>query len=244
MSRTSAPRLLPFWPVAVLLATTACSAQDPDWARLRARMVDQQVKARGIKDECVLQAMAKVPRHEFVAEKVRANAYDDDPLPIGHEQTISQPYIVALMTEAAKPRPEHRVLEIGTGSGYQAAVLAELVKEVYTIELVPELADDAKARLQRLGYKNVHTKAGDGYKGWPDAAPFDAVVVTCGADHVPDPLIEQLKPGGVLVIPVGKSQDEQSLLAITKDAKGKQTTRDLGPVRFVPLRRGGDGNGK
>jgi protein-L-isoaspartate(D-aspartate) O-methyltransferase len=245
MSRTSAPRLLPLWPVAaVLLAATACTAQESDSAKLRARMVDKQIKARGITDERVLQAMGKVPRHEFVPEKVRAEAYDDGPLPIGHGQTISQPYIVALMTEEAKPRPEHRVLEIGTGSGYQAAVLAELVKEVYTIELVPDLADEAKERLKRLGYKNVHTKAGDGYKGWPDAAPFDAVVVTCGADHVPEPLFEQLKPGGVLVIPVGKTQAEQSLLAITKDAKGGKTTRDLGPVRFVPLRRGSDGKGK
>jgi len=244
MLRNSAPRRLPLWPVAaVLVAAAACVAQDADWAKLRARMVDEQIKARGIKDERVLQAMAKVPRHEFVPEKERADAYRDGALPIGHGQTISQPYIVALMTEAARPKPEHRVLEIGTGSGYQAAVLAELVKEVYTIELVPALADEAKERLKRLGYKNVHTKTGDGYKGWPDAAPFDAVVVTCGADHVPDPLFEQLKPGGVLVIPVGKS-GEQSLLAITKDAKGGKTTRDLGPVRFVPFRRAGDGKGK
>jgi protein-L-isoaspartate(D-aspartate) O-methyltransferase len=244
MSRNRVPRLLPLWPAAVvLLAATACTAQDPDWAKLRERMVEQQIKARGIKDERVLEAMAKVPRHEFVAERYRADAYRDDPLPIGHEQTISQPYVVALMTAEAKPRPEHRVLEIGTGSGYQAAVLAELVKEVYTIELVPELADESKERLKRLGYKNVQTRAGDGYKGWPEAAPFDAIVVTCGADHVPEPLFEQLKPGGVLVIPVGKTQAEQSLLAITKDAKGKRTTRDRGPVRFVPLRRG-DGPGK
>jgi protein-L-isoaspartate(D-aspartate) O-methyltransferase len=148
------------------------------------------------------------------------------------------------MTEEARPRPEHRVLEIGTGSGYQAAVLAELVKEVYTIELVPALAEQAADRLKRLGYRNVRTRAGDGYKGWPEAAPFDAVVVTCGADHVPEPLFEQLKPGGVLVIPVGKTPAEQSLLAITKDAKGGRETRDLGPVRFVPFRRAGDGPGK
>jgi protein-L-isoaspartate(D-aspartate) O-methyltransferase len=207
-------------------------------------MVDEQLKARDIKDERVLEAMLKVPRHEFVPEKWRADAYEDGPLPIGHEQTISQPYIVALMTQAAKPKPEHRVLEIGTGSGYQAAVLAELVKDVYTIELIPDLADEAKERLNRLAYKNIHTKTGDGYKGWPDAAPFDAVIVTCGADHVPDPLFEQLKPGGILVIPVGKTQAEQSLLVITKDAKGGRSTRDLGPVRFVPLRRAGDGKGK
>jgi protein-L-isoaspartate(D-aspartate) O-methyltransferase len=225
---------------AILFTATACAAQDQDWARFRARMVEQQIKARGIKDQRVLQAMAKVPRHEFVPADVRADAYRDGPLPIGQGQTISQPYIVALMTLEARTRPGHRVLEIGTGSGYQAAVLAELVQEVYTIELVPVLADQAKARLVRLGYKNIHAKAGDGYKGWPEAAPFDAVVVTCGADHVPEPLFEQLKPGGVLVIPVGKAPAEQSLLAITKDDRGGRSTRNLGPVRFVPFRRAGD----
>jgi protein-L-isoaspartate(D-aspartate) O-methyltransferase len=245
MLRNSAPRHLPLWPAgAVLLAAAGCAARDADWDKLRARMVEEQIKARGIKDERVLQAMAKVPRHEFVPKEERADAYRDGPLPIGHGQTISQPYIVALMTAEAKPRPEHRVLEIGTGSGYQAAVLAELVKEVYTIELVPALAEQAEDRLKRLGYRNVHTRIGDGYKGWPEAAPFDAVVVTCGADHVPEPLFEQLKPGGVLVIPVGKTPAEQSLLAITKDAGGGRTTRDLGPVRFVPFRRAGDGPGK
>jgi protein-L-isoaspartate(D-aspartate) O-methyltransferase len=193
MSRNSAPRLLPLWLAgAALLAAAACTAQDADWAELRAGMVEEQIKARGIKDERVLKAMAKVPRHEFVPTEERADAYRDGPLPIGHGQTISQPYVVALMTEEAKPRPEHRVLEIGTGSGYQAAVLAELVKEVYTIELVPALAQQAGERLERLGYRNVHTRAGDGYKGWPEAAPFDAVVVTCGADHVPEPLVKQL----------------------------------------------------
>ena len=162
MPRNSAPRLLPLWPAgAVLLAAAACAAQDADWAKLRARMVEQQIKARGIKDERVLQAMAKVPRHEFVPEEERADAYRDGPLPIGQGQTISQPYIVALMTEEAKPRPEHRVLEIGTGSGYQAAVLAELVKEVYTIELVPALAEQAKERLKRLGYQQ-RPRAGRG----------------------------------------------------------------------------------
>src|SRR5262245_18069353 len=195
MPRSSPPRPLPLWPAgAVLLAAAACAAQDPDWAKLRAQMVEQQIKARGIKDERVLQAMAKVPRHEFVPKEGRADAYRDGPLPIGQGQTISQPYVVALMTEEAKPRPEHRVLEIGTGSGYQAAVLAELVKEMYTIELVPALAEQAERRLMRLGYRNVHSRAGDSYKGWPEAAPFDAVVVTCGADHVPEPLFEQLNP--------------------------------------------------
>jgi protein-L-isoaspartate(D-aspartate) O-methyltransferase len=242
MSRNSARRRLPLWAAgAALLAAAACTAQDADWERLRARMVEDQIKDRGVKDGRVLKAMGKVPRHEFVPKAQRADAYRDGPLPIGKGQTISQPYIVALMTEEARPKPEHKVLEIGTGSGYQAAVLAELVKEVYTIELEPALADRAKERLKELGYKNIHAKAGDGYKGWPEAAPFDAVVVTCGADHVPDPLFEQLKPGGVLVIPVGKTTAEQTLLAITKDEKGGRKTRDLGPVRFVPLRRAGAG---
>lgn len=245
MPRTSTSRLLPLWLAGgALLAASACAAQNPDWAKLRAKMVEEQIKDRGIKDERVLKALGKVPRHEFVPKDERANAYRDGPLPIGHEQTISQPYIVALMTEESRPKAEHKVLEVGTGSGYQAAVLAELVKDVYTIELVPELAKEAKDRLERLGYKNVHAKAGDGYKGWAEAGPFDAVVVTCGADHVPDPLFEQLKPGGVLVIPVGKTTAEQSLLAITKDDKGARKTRDLGPVRFVPLRRAGDGKDK
>jgi protein-L-isoaspartate(D-aspartate) O-methyltransferase len=243
MSRNRPPRPLPLWPAAALLAAAACAARDPDWATLRGRMVEDQIKARGVKDERVLKAMATVPRHEFVPEDQRAAAYRDGPLPIGQGQTISQPYIVALMTAEAEPKPGHRVLEVGTGSGYQAAVLAELVEEVYTVELVPALADQAKDRLKQLGYRNVHTRAGDGYKGWPGAAPFDAVVVTCGADHVPEPLFEQLKPGGVLVIPVAKPPAEQPLLAITKDEKGGRTTRDLGRVSFVPFRRAGDGPG-
>ena len=245
MFRNSAPRLPPLGPAgAALLAAAAGAAQDTDWATLRARMVEQQIKARGIKNERVLRALATVPRHEFVPEAGRADAYRDGSLPIGHGQTISQPYIVALMTAEARPRPGHRVLEVGTGSGYQAAVLAELGREVYTVELAPALAEQAAERLKRLGYRHVHARAGDGYKGWPEAAPFDAVVVTCGADHVPEPLFEQLKPGGVLVIPVGKAPAGQSLLAIRKDAQGGRTTRDLGPVRFVPLRRAGDGPGK
>src|SRR5262245_29831707 len=233
------------WPLgALLLGGGACAAQDTstaeDWSRARQHMVEHQLKARGIKDARVLQVMGRVPRHEFVPKEERAAAYRDGPLPIGQGQTISQPYIVALMTEVSVPKPGHRVLEVGTGSGYQAAVLAELVKEVYTIELLPGLAEQAKERLKQLGYSNVQVRTGDGYKGWPEAAPFDAVVVTCGADHVPEPLFEQLKPGGVLVIPVGKTVDEQVLLAITKGPKGERKTRDLGPVRFVPVRRGED----
>jgi protein-L-isoaspartate(D-aspartate) O-methyltransferase len=181
--------------------------------------------------------MRKVPRHEFVPERLREQAYQDRPLPIGEGQTISQPYIVGYMTELIEPRPGQRVLEIGTGSGYQAAVLAELVGEVYTIELLRPLADSARQRLERLGYRNVHVKAGDGYKGWPEKAPFDAVVVTCGAAEVPEPLFEQLKEGGRMVIPVGDVHVEQTLRLITKLPGGKRDVKDMLPVRFVPLRR-------
>lgn len=216
-------------------------AQEPtesDWTEWRRQMVDDQLRGRGIADERVLQAMGKVPRHEFVP--VRRLAYRDGAQSIGQGQTISQPYIVALMTEAIRPRPEYRVLEVGTGSGYQAAVLAELVQDVYSIELLPELAKQAEARLQRLGYRNIQVRAADGYQGWPEAAPFDAVVVTCGADHVPEPLFEQLKPGGVLVIPVGDRHAAQVLRVITKGPQGERVTRELVPVRFVPLRRASD----
>ena len=221
-----------------------CLPADPDWPAQRRQMVEEQLKARDIKDERVLQAMGKVPREEFVPEAERAWAYRDGALPIGQGQTISQPYIVALMTEAAAPKPGQRVLEVGTGSGYQAAVLAELVGQVYTIELLPNLAAQATARLKRLGYRHVQVRTGDGYKGWPEAAPFDAILVTCGADHVPESLWEQLKPGGVLIIPVGKPQGVQVLRVFTKGAKGERQSRDLAPVRFVPLRRDGDPTAK
>jgi protein-L-isoaspartate(D-aspartate) O-methyltransferase len=203
----------------------------------RREMIERQLLGRDISDKAVLAAMEKVPRHRFVPEAERRFAYTDQPLPIGHEQTISQPYIVAFMTQAIAPKPKQRVLEIGTGSGYQAAVLAEIVGEVYTIELIPELAAEAKQRLRRLGYKNIHVKSGDGYQGWSAAAPFDAIVVTCGATEVPEPLFKQLKPGGVMVIPVGKSSAVQWLRLITKQADGTQRSRDLIPVRFVPFRR-------
>jgi protein-L-isoaspartate(D-aspartate) O-methyltransferase len=228
---------------AAAVAGGSCASQAPtgsDWLALRRKMVDTQLKVRDIRDEQVLAVMGRVPRHEFVPEEIRHLAYQDGPLPIGQGQTISQPYIVAFMTEAIKPQAGQRVLEIGTGSGYQAAVLAELVKEVYTIELLPELAKQAAARLKRLGYRNVHVRAGDGYKGWPEAAPFDAIVVTCGAEHVPEPLFEQLRPGGTMVIPVGEAHGDQVLRVITKGAKGERTTRDVLPVRFVPLRRAAD----
>jgi protein-L-isoaspartate(D-aspartate) O-methyltransferase len=203
-------------------------------------MVERQLVTRGITNKRVLGAMGKVPRHEFVSEDRRTEAYEDYPLPIGQGQTISQPYIVAYMTEVIDPQPGQRVLEVGTGSGYQAAVLAELAGEVYTIELLPELAASARKRLERLGYRTVHVKAGDGYLGWPDKAPFDAIVVTCGAKEVPEPLLKQLKPGGKMVIPVGETGQEQTLRVITQGSEGKPEVRELLPVRFVPLRRAGE----
>jgi protein-L-isoaspartate(D-aspartate) O-methyltransferase len=223
------------------LLVVGCAAWTPqgedEWARLRKRMIEEQLKNRDITNERVLAAMGKVPRHEFVPPGVRGLAYGDYPLSIGHKQTISQPYIVALMTQLIDPQPDQRVLEVGTGSGYQAAVLAELVKDVYTIELIPELAKEAAARLKELGYKNVQVRAGDGYQGWPEAAPFDAIVVTCGAEHLPEPLFKQLKPGGKIVIPIGDTPDTQTLQVITRAADGTRQTREVAPVRFVPLRR-------
>jgi protein-L-isoaspartate(D-aspartate) O-methyltransferase len=183
----------------------------------------------------VAQALGRVPRHEFVPPVARAVAYRNHPLAIGHDQTISQPYIVALMTELTRPRASARVLEIGTGSGYQAAILAELVAQVYSIEIVEPLALAARERLARLGYRNVSVRAGDGYQGWPEHAPFDAIVVTAAAAHVPQPLIDQLAPGGRLVIPVGPEGHTQELQVIEKQADGKTTTRRLLAVRFVPL---------
>jgi protein-L-isoaspartate(D-aspartate) O-methyltransferase len=215
-------------------------AQDPverEWARKRKAMVERQLSGRDIRDKRVLEVMGRVPRHLFVPDAVRDEAYEDHPLPIGEGQTISQPYIVALMTEAAAPQPKHRVLEVGTGSGYQAAVLAELAEKVYTIELVAELAKEAALRLKRLGYANVEVKEGDGYLGWKEAAPFDSILVTCGAEHVPKPLFEQLKPGGKMVIPVGEPPHRLWLRVVTKGPKGEEQSRDLIPVSFVPLRR-------
>jgi protein-L-isoaspartate(D-aspartate) O-methyltransferase len=200
-------------------------------------MVEVQLRARGIRSDRVLRAMRTVPRHEFVSESYAARAYEDSPLPIGSGQTISQPYIVALMTELVDPRPEHRVLEVGTGSGYQAAVLAQLVREVYTIEIVPELARPATQRFARLGYDNVYVREGDGYRGWPEHAPFDGIVVTAGATEIPKPLVEQLKPGGRMVIPVGSRRAHQTLQVVVKNPDGTINIRDVAPVRFVPLRR-------
>ena len=198
-------------------------------------MVEHQLKARGIKDERVLAAMAKVPREEFIAADARTDAYEDGPLPIGYDQTISQPYIVAFMTEQLRPKPSDRVLEIGSGSGYQAAILAELVADVYTIEIIEPLAKTAEATLQRLAYKNVHIKVGDGYKGWPEEAPFDAVIVTCAPEKVPQPLVDQLKDGGRMVIPVGERFAQQLYLLEKKNGQLKESATL--PVRFVPMLR-------
>lgn len=196
-------------------------------------MVQEQLRPRGIQEERVLAAMGKVPREEFVPLEARFAAYTDQPLPIGYSQTISQPYVVAFMTEQLQLKRDDCVLEIGTGSGYQAAILAELVRDVYTIEIIEPLAKNAEATLKRLGYKNVHVKAGDGYKGWPENAPFDAVIVTCAPDHVPEPLVDQLKEDARMIIPVG-GPGEQELYLLEKK-NGQLEKRAVLPVRFVPM---------
>lgn len=198
-------------------------------------MVEKQLRPRGIDDPRVLRVMAKVPREKFVAPQLQARAYEDGPLPIGFGQTISQPYIVAFMTQALKPKPTDRVLEIGTGSGYQAAILGELVGKVYTIEIVRPLAQRAATVLNALGYKNVLVKGGDGYKGWPEHAPFDSIIVTAAPDHIPQPLIEQLKEGGRMVIPVGKTFAQQLKVLEKRGGAIKETA--VIPVKFVPLTR-------
>jgi len=201
----------------------------------RASMVSRQIAARAVKDPNVLKAMRTVPRHAFVPSNMKRHAYADTPLPIGLDQTISQPYIVAFMTEALRLDPNSVVFEVGTGSGYQAAVCAEICREVYTIEIVEELAKSAKARLKELGYPNVFVKAGDAFFGWPDHAPFDAIIGTAAAGRVPEPLLEQLKPGGRMILPEGSPWGYQYLVLITKDKKGKLHRQKIMPVRFVPM---------
>jgi protein-L-isoaspartate(D-aspartate) O-methyltransferase len=205
-----------------------------DYAAQRTAMVAEQIQARGVRDPRVLEAMRTVPRHEFVPETLRALAYSDSPLEIGLGQTISQPFIVAYMTEALGLLPEHKVLEIGTGSGYQAAVLSRLVNQVYTIEIVPELARRASATLKAVGYTNVEIREGDGYAGWPEHAPFDRIIVTAAPDQIPQPLIDQLARGGRMVIPVG--DDEQWLTVVEKTSAGVVARRQM-RVRFVPFTR-------
>jgi len=206
--------------------------QEADWDAQRSAMVEQQVRQRGIASGRVLEAMRRVPRHRFVPESARAESYQDHPLPIGLGQTISQPYIVAFMTEALELEPSHRVLEIGTGSGYQAAILGELVREVYTIEIIPELAGRARAVLAELGYRNIQVRAGNGYLGWPEAAPFDRIIVTAAPDAVPPALVAQLVAGGLMAIPVGEA--EQELKILRRTPTGMETLATL-PVRFVPM---------
>ena len=209
--------------------------QQDAFQRARLAMVADQIAARGVKDARVLDAMRAVPRHEFVPLAVREDAYVDSPLPIGHGQTISQPYIVALMTALARPSPTDRALEVGTGSGYQAAVLSRLVARVYSIELVDPLAQSAAATLRRLGFGNVTVRSGDGYLGWPDEAPFDIILVTAAPEEVPAALVAQLKPGGRLIVPVGRVYDVQDLQLIEKDTAGRISARSVIPVRFVPM---------
>lgn len=222
----------------VVFVTPSCGKQlsnqptEKIWQKERQAMATWQIAARGIHDARVLEVMKTVPRHLFIPSEYRTEAYQDSPVPIGWGQTISQPYIVAYMTEALKLKPTDRVLEVGTGCGYQAAVLAKLVREVYTIEIIEPLGLTAKALLQQLGYSNVSVAIGDGYLGWPEKAPFDAIIVTAAPDHIPQALTNQLAPGGRLVMPVGKTW--QSLVSITRTDKGL-TQETLLPVRFVPM---------
>jgi protein-L-isoaspartate(D-aspartate) O-methyltransferase len=226
--------------LSLALCLSACDSQPASEAELfaqRKTMVEEQLAAPGrdIRNGRVLDAMAAVPRHEFVPKALWKFAYSDDPLPIGYGQTVSQPFIVAFMTEQLDPKPTDRVLEIGTGSGYQAAVLSRLVAEVYTIEIIEPLAKRAEADLKRLGYNNVKVLAGDGYQGWPEHAPFDAIIVTCAPDHIPQPLVGQLRDGGRMIIPVGPSDNQQLYLLQKLGTKVEQQA--ILPVRFVPMKR-------
>jgi protein-L-isoaspartate(D-aspartate) O-methyltransferase len=221
----------------LLLLASCTDAKPPtpatDLAAQRSAMVDQQIAARGIADPATLEAMRTVPRHDFLPMRLRHEAYMDYPLPIGHGQTISQPFIVAFMTEAIRPQPGEKILEIGAGSGYQAAILAQMGADVYTIEIVEPLAKMARLTLERLGYKNARVKYGDGFHGWPEHAPFDAIVVTCAPDKIPPALVEQLRDGGRMIIPVGGGM-EQELVLLRKHGD-KIEKQSVLPVRFVPM---------
>jgi protein-L-isoaspartate(D-aspartate) O-methyltransferase len=210
--------------------------QTDKYSSSREKMVKEQIVNRGISDRATLNAMKKVPRHLFVPADIKDEAYEDNPLPIGYGQTISQPYIVAYMTEVSRPSPREKVLEIGTGSGYQAAILAEITDTVYTIEIIPELAKEASDRFKKLGYKNIITRYGDGYKGWPEHSPFDIIIVTAAAEKIPQPLLDQLAENGRLVIPVGEPNAVQELILVVKK-NGKTESKRLSLVRFVPFKR-------
>ena len=223
----------------LVILAMAKNPQDPDYYQLRQKMVNEQIIARGVRAESVIKAMQKVERHLFVPEQYRNFAYSDRPLPIGEGQTISQPYIVALMTELLDLKKSDKVLEIGTGSGYQAAILAEICDSVYTIEIIPSLGKQAQVLLKELGYHNIHCKIGDGYLGWPEHAPYDGIIVTCAPSKIPQPLKEQLAEGGRMVIPVGATYT-QELVLVTK-TKGKLIQKSVIPVRFVPMLRSPNG---
>lgn len=218
-----------------LLFSISCTQNDPNFDRLRKLMIKNQLQSRGIRDDAVLEVMRSVERHNFVPENYRDRAYSDGPLPIGHGQTISQPYIVAFMTEQLQVSSQHKVLEIGTGSGYQAAILGELAKHVFTIEIIPELAEGAKNILNHLNYKNITVRTGDGYKGWPEEAPFERIMVTAAPTEIPQTLIDQLAPGGRMILPVGAQFLVQYLWVIEKDDQGTVTKEKILPVRFVPM---------
>ncbi len=227
--------------LAPLLLAAAPAAERATERELMVLTVANMAETAGLEsrrlDPAVLRAMRDVPRHLFVPEEVRPFAYESRPLPIGHDQTISQPYIVALMTHLLKPRPEQTVLEVGTGSGYQAAILSRLVRRVHSVEIIEPLAERSAARLRELGYANVEIRHGDGYAGWPERAPFDRIIVTAGADHIPRPLLDQLRPGGRMVIPLGDKPDTLELTLVDKGRDGRMRKRALLPVRFVPLTR-------
>jgi protein-L-isoaspartate(D-aspartate) O-methyltransferase len=226
-------RLVVLFSILVAACAVFGSTADPFLAK-RQVMVERDIKGRGVSDPRVLEVMGRIPRHRFVDRRQAQQAYSDHPLPIGEGQTISQPYVVALMTEALRLKPTDRVLEIGTGSGYQAAVLASLVREVYSVEIRKELADSGRNRLAELGYRNVQVRYGDGYFGWQEAAPFDAIIVTAAANHIPPPLLKQLKEGGRLILPLGSTTFSQTLTLVTRQG-AKLKVEQLGAVSFVPM---------
>ena len=242
MGRRTALRVELVVVVSCLVATIPAGGQDRDWRAERERMVREQIEARGVRDPDVLEAMRTVRRERFVPSSARSFATADSPLPIGHRQTISQPYIVAYMTELLRIERAHKVLEIGTGSGYQTAVLARLADHVFSMEIVPELAKRAEATLRRLGYDSCRLLHGDGYAGWPRYAPFDRILLTAAPPEVPQPLLDQLAKGGRLVAPVGPTSESQNIVLITKDDGGRIRRQRRLPVRFVPMVRAEDSN--